>query len=410
MPSNESDSPGLRRALGLPMLTLYGLGTMIGAGIYALIGEIAGVAGRAAPLSFLIASGVAAFTACSFAELGARFPRAAGAALYVQQGFRTRPLATAVGLMIALSGVVSAAALVNAFHGYLTDFVAVDRGGLIIVAGCVLGAVAAWGIVQSVAVAATITVLEIGGLIWMIGLGAGHVAALPSEWHTFLPGATQTGWPGVFVGVTLAFYAFIGFEDMVDVAEEVRDVRRTLPRGILLTLAIATLLYCALMVTALLALSPAELSATSAPMAALYERNTGGSPVIISGIALFAIINGALIQIVMVARVLYGLSSRDQLPHWFGVVSVTTKTPLNATLVGTAAMIALALAGDLAGLAAATSMIVLTIFAVVNSALVRIKLREGQRPATISFPLAIPVAGALSSAGLVLRELIAAVG
>jgi len=216
-PTTQPDK--LERTLNLPLLTLYGLGTVIGAGIYALVGEIAGAAGYGAPLAFLMAAVVAGFSACSFAELAARFPQAAGAALYVRRGFGSRRLALAVGLLVALAGVVSAAALVNGFTGYLTSYLAVPSTA------------------ESVAVAATITVVEAGGLLVVIGVGLPELAALPDRWTEFLPAPAGTaGATAVLFGVTLAFYAFIGFEDMVDVAEEVKAVRRTMPRAILLTL------------------------------------------------------------------------------------------------------------------------------------------------------------------------------
>ncbi|MDH3644274.1 MAG: APC family permease [Gammaproteobacteria bacterium] len=407
MEPDPDSRPKLKRALTLPMLTLYGLGTTIGAGIYALLGEIAGVAGYGAPFSFLVASLVAGFTACSFAELAARYPRAAGAALYVQRGFDVDKLSTLVGLLVVASGLVSAAALVNGFNGYLQAFFALDRGLVIVVVCLLLGALAAWGIVESVAVAALITLVEIGGLAIIIAVGADKFTLLGDRWVDFVPGMDSAGWAGVMIGVTLAFYAFIGFEDMVDIAEEVKDVRRNMPRGILLTLGISSLLYFVLMVTALLSLSPAELSASAAPMATLFEANTGSKPVVIGFIAMFAIINGALIQLVMVSRVLYGLSSRGQLPSWFARVNAATRTPLIATIVGTLALILLALAGRLAGLAATTSMIMLTIFTFVNLALWRIKGRESEPPDILAFPRFVPIAGAVLSAGFVIREVVA---
>ncbi len=406
MTKNQTGGPALKRALNLPLLTLYGLGTTVGAGIYALLGEIAGAAGYGAPFSFLIASLVAAFTACSFAELAARFPRAAGAALYVQRGLGTERLSTIVGLLVIASGLVSSAALVNGFHGYLQEFVEVDRIIAIPAICLALGAVAAYGIVQSVTVAAVITVAEIGGLILVIVVGAENFALLPERWPHMVPGTATTSWVGVLMGVTLAFYAFIGFEDMVDLAEEVKDVRRNMPRGILLTLCITTLLYFVLMVSALLALTPEELAKSSAPMARLFEVGTGQPSMIISLIALFAIINGALIQVVMVSRVLYGLGSRRKLPAWFARVNARTRTPLVATLTGTGVLLVLALSGHLAALAKTTSLLMLTIFMLVNLALWRIKKRETQAPDVPTFPRIVPAAGALLSAAFVLRELV----
>ena len=147
---DDQDSPArLKRALNLPLLTLYGLGSVIGAGIYALVGEIAGVAGYGAPLSFVVAAVVAGFTACSFAELAGRYPRAAGAALYVQQGFGAPRLALAVGLLMTLAGTVSSAALVNAFAGYFTNYVAAPAAAVVVVTAIGLAGLAACDILGS---------------------------------------------------------------------------------------------------------------------------------------------------------------------------------------------------------------------------------------------------------------------
>jgi amino acid transporter len=374
--------PKLKRALSLPMLTLYGLGTTIGAGIYALLGEIAGAAGYGAPLSFLIASLVAGFTACSFAELSSRFPRAAGAALYVQQGFKLPQLGIVVGLLVVASGLVSAAALVNGFYGYLQEFITLERTVAIMLVCLILGALAAWGIVESVTVAATITLVEIGGLVMIVAISGDQLATISDRWTDFLPGTPTVGWLGIFVGVTLAFYAFIGFEDMVDVAEEVKNVKRNMPLAILCTLGISTGLYFLLMVAALLSLTPAELVDSAAPMAALYQANTGQAPVVI------------------------GFSSRGQLPAWFGRVNSLTRTPLHATVLATLLLTVLALSGHLAGLATTTSVIMLTIFVFVNLSLWKIKGRESAAPDALTFPRFVPACGAILSAGFVARELL----
>ena len=409
MTSSGQPSPPegqLRRSLNLPLLVLYGLGTIVGAGIYALIGEVAAVAGYGAPLSFLVAAGVAALTAGAFAELSSRFPRAAGAALYVQQGFGRPRLALVVGLMVAVSGVVSSAALLNGFVGYLQAFLDWDRALIIAIAAGALGALAAWGIAQSVAVAAVITLIEIGGLLAVIVVGADAFAALPDRWYDFVP---ATGaWPGVLLGATLSFYAFIGFEDMVDVAEEVRDVRRTLPVAILITLVLATLVYVLLLTSALLTLTPAALAETQAPIAALWAQHTGRAPAELGIIAMLAIVNGALIQIVMASRVLYGLSRRGQLPRALGRVHARTKTPLLATALVTAAVLALALAGRLAGLATTTSLLMLTIFGAANLALWRLKGREPAPEGVLTVPRFLPLIGAAACAGLVVWKLVGA--
>jgi len=396
----------LKRTLNLPLLTLYGLGTVIGAGIYALVGEIAGAAGYGAPLSFLIAAIIAGFSACSFAELAARFPQAAGAALYVRQGFGSQRLALAVGLLVALAGVVSAAALVNGFTGYLTSYLPVPRTIAILAATLVLTGLAAWGIAQSVAVAATVTVVEAGGLLVLIGAGVPELAALPARWTEFLPApAGAAGATAVLIGVTLAFYAFIGFEDMVDVAEEVKRVRRTMPRAILLTLGASTTLYLLLMITALLAMPPETLAASGAPLATLFEQHTGLSSVAIGVVAMFAILNGALVQIIMASRVLYGLSSRGQLPALLSRVHPGTRTPLIATAIAGTVVLGLAWIGHLGSLANATSLLMLTVFSAVNLALWRVKGREAAPPNAYEFPRVFPAIGFALSVAFVLYEL-----
>ena len=399
----------LKRTLSLPMVILYGLGTTIGAGIYALVGEIAGKAGYFAPISFLVASILAGFTAVSFAELCSRFPRAAGAALYVKQGFSSKRLSTVVGLLVIIAGLVSAAALVNGFVGYLHQFIGMERVIAIVLVTILLGGIATWGIAESVTIASLITVIEIGGLLLVIAVSGEGLSTFSSRWSELIPAADITSWSGIYFGAALSFYAFIGFEDMVDIAEEVKDVKRNLPLAILLTLGITTLIYMLLMVTAVLTLSPVELASSEAPLAQIYEYYTGEKAILISIIGMFAIINGALIQMIMASRVLYGLSSRGQLPDLLGVVHHQTRTPIIATVVATVIVLVLALIGSLASLAEITSAIMMTIFSIVNLALWRIK-RGDPRPVDIRiFPTWIPVTGFFVSFAFVLSELISLV-
>jgi len=399
-----SEPATLKRTLSLSMMILYGLGTTIGAGIYALVGEIAGVAGYYAPLSFLIASLIAGFTAMSFAELSSRYPFAAGAAMYVKQGFSSKRLSTLVGLLVILSGMVSAGAMINGFVGYLHEFIAIERPAAIVMVTLVLGGIAAWGIAESVTVAAVITVVEIGGLLLVIAAGHSGLASLPERWPELVPGADIVAWTGIGAGALLAFYAFIGFEDMVDVAEEVKEVQRNLPAAILWTLGITTLLYLLLMVVAILALPPADLAGSEAPLARIYETHTGKEATVVSVIGMVAILNGALIQLIMASRVFYGLGSRGQLPELLAVVHPRTRTPLFATFLAVSVVLVLALIGRLATLAATTTLIMLSIFALVNLALWRIKRREPHPAMVRTFPTWVPVIGFLISAGFVLSE------
>lgn len=400
-----SEQTGLRRSLSLTQVTLYGVGTTVGAGIYALIGKLAGVAGTYMPLSFLIAAVLVGFSALSFAELAARYPRAAGEATYVRAGFRSAWLSRLVGLMVVGAGLVSSSTIINGFVGYLSVFVGVPDW--LAIAGIVvlLAAICIWGVGESVTVAGLITVLEVGGLLLVIWSGSGALATLPERWHEFVPTFDGAVWAGVMAGSFLAFYAFIGFEDMVNVAEEVRDVERVLPRAIMLTLVVTVLLYIGVAVVAVLNVTPAALQASPAPLALIYEQS-GGSARLLSAIAVLAVVNGALVQMIMAARVLYGLARQDLLPAWFGRVQSRTQTPVNATLAIAAVILVAALAFDLVGLARATSYLTLTVFAAVNLSLVLIKLRDKAVPSTRVYPIWVPAIGALVSVAFLLSELV----
>jgi amino acid transporter len=395
----------LQRRLSISMVVLYGLGTTIGAGIYALVGEIAGLAGYHAPWSFLVAALLASLTAISFAEMSRRYPRAAGSALYVLKGFGSIRLSTLVGLLVAAAGMTSASAMTNAFVGYLQAFAEADRLTAITLTVVALGAIAAIGIAESVAVASVITVIEIFGLLLVVAVNWHSIALLPARIGELLPPADFEGWGLILAGAMLAFYAFLGFEDMVVVAEEVKDVRRSLPLAIMATLAITTVLYLLVMTVALLAMAPAELAASEAPLAALYQKGAGASPMPINAIATVAILNGALVQVIMASRMLYGLASKRQIPAIFAYVDPRTHTPLLATLVVTLLILLLSLPGTLKGLAQATSIVMLMVFALVNLSAWRVKRSMPARRGLRFVPAWVPLAGFLITVAFVLREL-----
>ena len=399
-----------RRGLSLPLLVLYGLGTTIGAGIYALVGKIAGESGYLAPLAFLLAAAMASLTALSFGQLCRRYPYSAGEAFYVREAFHWEWVSTLVGLLVVLTGLVSAAALVNGFIGYLGEFIEVQPSLTILLVCLLLGMLAGWGIAESVSLAALVTMIEIGGLLVIVWLGLEQSTNPLISWIAHLPEQNWNNLGLIFAGATLAFYAFIGFEDMVNVAEEVRDVKTTMPRAIILTLVISTLIYLLLMMVAVLTVSPSELAKSDAPLPLVYRQLTGEDSTLISVIGLFAIINGALIQIIMAARVLYGQATMGQLPKVLAHINVRTQTPLIATALVTSLVLVLALIGDLAGLARTTSILMLTVFAFINLALWQIKRRDPNLADFKPLPIWIPVVGFFVSSGIVLNELAHSLG
>ncbi|MEW5892784.1 MAG: APC family permease [Pseudomonadota bacterium] len=395
----------LKRTLSLAQITYYGLGTILGAGIYVLVGKVAGSAGLYAPVAFLVAGVVATFTALAFAELSARYPLSAGPAIYVQEGLGLRPLAILVGGLIVLTGVVSGATLVRGFVGYFQLFLPLPDW--LIVTSLIFGlwALAAWGIAESVRVAALITLIEVAGLLLIIAVAGGRLGELPQRLPELLPPFEPAVWHGILLGSFLAFYAFIGFEDMVTVAEEVREPRRNLPRAILLALGLATALYLLVALAAVLSLPLAQLVQSPAPLADMFRQATGREPLLIGLISLFAVTNGALIQIVMGSRVLYGMSRHGWLPRALGYVSPRTRTPLIATAAMALAVQGLALGVELVTLAQATSFSILIVFALVNLALIRVKRRQPVVEGVPSYPLWVPVAGCASCIALLAFQL-----
>lgn len=400
----------LRRVISLPWLVLYGLGTTIGAGIYVLTGVVAGRAGMHAPFAFAVASLLALFTALSFAELSSRYPRAGGEAVYVLEGFGSLRLSRLVGLLVVLAGLISAATVCVGLVGYLSALVRVPPalGIALVVLGA--GGVAAWGIRQSVALAGLMTLIEIGGLLLVIAAGGEQMWSPPARVAWSVP-ADAAAWSAVGAAAILCFYAFLGFEDMVSVAEEAIDARHALPRAILATLSITAVLYVVLAGVAVTSVPPAELARSGAPLALIYARG-GGRPEILASIAVIALANGGLIQLMKSARMLYGLAREGALPQLLARplarVSSRTRTPLLATAVVTLTAGIFALSLPLERLARLTSLATLISFTLVNAALLRLKRREppgADTGAATRLPLWIPAVGFAASLGFVLLEL-----
>ncbi len=391
----------LRRTLGLIQITLYGVGTIVGAGIYVLIGEIAAASGPYLAVSFLVAVVVASFSAYSYSQLAQRFPVNAGAAIYTLEAFRSRYLASAVGLAIVLAGIVTAATLARGFISYLSLFLTAPGGVIIATLVVAMTAVAASGIRLSMSIAVATTVLELVGLLVVIGAGSGQLAQLllqPSAYLLPQPDA----WHGIGAGAFLAFFALIGFEDMVNLAEEVKQPEKNLPRGIFLALVITGLLYILVSLAALAAVPLSDLVRSEAPLALVVARNTTIPAFVIAGIGLIAIVNGALLQIIMVPRVLYGMGNRGLAPRFFAHVHPRTRTPLVATVCVGAIVLVLALALPLVTLAKITSAAILVVFTLVNLALARILWQDEQRR---PLPLLVASTGAIICVTFLVLEL-----
>jgi len=389
--------------LGTPLLVFYGLGVIIGAGIYVLVGSVVDAAGEAAPWSFVLAGALAGLTGLCYAELAVRFPEAAGAAAYVKEAFGSDRLSQLTGLAVAAVVVVSTASIARGSVGYIEVFLAwpdaVIAGGVVLLST----AIACLGVRESVGLAAAMTLVEIGGLLLVVAAGWPALQAAPARMGELMPALDPTQLAGVAAGAFLAFFAFIGFENLANMAEEARRPERSLPRAILISLGLSTLLYALVTAVTILALPHEELAASPAPLLLVTEEADWFSSDLFAAIALVAVANGVLIEIVMLARLLYGMTRRGWLPAWLGLVSPRLGTPLPATLCGGGIVFVLTVAVPFLHLVALTSTITLLVFALVNLALWRL---QRQRPRSSGFrvPRFVPPLAAIANVALAVAQ------
>jgi amino acid transporter len=264
-----------------------------------------------------------------------------------------------------------------------------------------------WGISQSVTAAALLTVVEIAGLLLIIWAGKDALFTVPTQMDVLFPAFNPVTWVGILLGAFLAFFAFIGFEDMVNIAEEVKKPERTLPAAILLALLIATILYGLVAFIAVMTLDLNTLSMSKAPLADIISATSTINPKIISAISMLAVVNGALIQMIMASRIFYGMAKKGWLWRGLAEVNKKTQTPVTASVLSIGIILGLALWFPIEELARATSFLVLIVFALVNAALITIKRSEPAPAGVLNNPMWVPVAGFVSSSALVLFQLFA---
>jgi amino acid transporter len=373
--NQRSNNGKLKRNIGLPGMVFYGVGTMVGGGIYALLGKIVQGAGMFTPLALLLAGSLALLSAFSFAELTRRYPVSAGEVQYVHAAFGVTRLSQFVGVLVILTGLVSAATLCAATGGFLLDLTGFLPVAFAVLTAVGLTGIAAWGVSQSVAVVVVITLLEAGTLLLIILLSADNLAHAPARLNEMVAEIDQLDGAALVGASFLAFYAFIGFEDMVNMAEETRNVERTLPLAIFIAVAITIILYLGVGLVAMGLEDGSALATAHTPLALLLPQNTVGG-LAIGLISVLAGVNGALVQVVMASRVFYGMANRGLAPSWFAQVNARTRTPVRATLIVGALVLVLATAFPLATLAATTSAIILGVFAIVNLSLARLRWTE----------------------------------
>jgi amino acid transporter len=390
--------PRLKRTLGLSYVVLYGLGVTVGAGIYVLVGEVVAMSGDHAPIAFLIACLTMLLPAACFAELTGRMPFAAAEAHFVRAGFGSSILFLLVGLGVVTVGIVSSAAVAHGATGYLSHLVNLPYPLLLAVVIVLTGGVACLGIKESIMFAGILTLTEVGGLLLLVGGAVWSGADLGAQALKSIPPSLTPGlWSGIFASGLLAFFAFIGFEDIDSIAEETINPQKTLSRGIFLTLGLTLVIYTLVVMATLAAVPAEELAGSRAPLSLVFERTTGLSPLAITLIAIVAAVNGIIVQIIMAGRVVYGLANEGSLPKVLARVNSRTRTPLIATVTITVAVLVLAQGFTITALAEWTSVTTLVIFVTVSIALARIKRRNDPAPdGTFIVPGWVPYGSAIA--------------
>jgi basic amino acid/polyamine antiporter, APA family len=400
---SEGDDSGLARSIGTGMLAVFIIGNILGAGIYAVIGEVAAKSGGLLWASFLLAAVLAGFTAASYAELATKYPQAGGAALYAEKAFDRDWLTVMTTVAVSSSAITSAATSARALAAdYLPTLVELPVVPTSLAFIALLTVVNWWGISESLKVNVVLTALIVAGLLLVVGVGIWSLRNGSGEFSalTTLPDETSA-WPiALLSGATLAFFAFIGFEDAAQVSEETRQPKRAYPIALAVGIVVAAVLYVLVAAATVLVVTPGELEGAGAPLVAVVEEGSNIPGETIGAVAIVALTNTALLQLVASSRLLYGMARQKQLPPALGRIDRSRQTPWVAIIVVALLAALLAATGDLGTLADTTVTLILTAFVLVNLSVIKLRGDEVDHE-HVRVPRFLPWMGAVVSAGLV---------
>jgi basic amino acid/polyamine antiporter, APA family len=398
----------LRPAISRNMLTVFVIGDVLGAGIYALVGEVAGETGGAIWTGFAAAAVLAFFTAASYAELVTKYPQAAGAALYVHRAWRTPFFTFMVAFAVMCSGVTSAATLATAFGGdYLKEFVDLPQVLVGIVFVGVIALVNFRGIKESVTLNMGLTAIELTGLLLVVLIGLVFLldgGGDPGRAFEFKAGDAVPF--AILGGASLAFFALIGFEDSVNVAEECHEPTRAYPVALFTGLLIAGGVYMLVTIIASMAVETSDLVGSDGPLLEVVQVGPlAMNTKVFSAIALFALTNGALINLIMASRLIYGMAQQGIVPRPLGRVHRGRRTPWVAIIFTTALAVVLIVVGDLTTLADTTVLLLLVVFVCVNIAVLVLR-RQPVEHRHFRAPIALPALGVGCCIALIIDKLV----
>lgn len=386
-------NPALRRVLTFWPLVLYGLGVIVGAGIYVATGAVIQRAGNAAPFSFLLAGVAAGLTGLCYAELAGRVPEASGSVGFIREGFGSPLLAQLAGAVLTVAVAISSASILHGAVQYMQELLPLSAGWLAAGLVTIFTAIALLGVQESVGLAALMSVIEIAGLIAATAVG---LASAPNHQLIDLVPLNMTALTGTVSGAFIAFFAFLGFETLANLAEEVKQPQRTLPRGILGAIAVSLVLYVAVATAAVLGGSTGR-----NPLLELFQ---GRSATAFAVLGTIAVANGVLVQIVMLARLFYGMACKRQLPPVLGRINARTNTPGLATLLAGSIVLAVALAFPFERLLALTNLLTLGLFVLVDVALWRLHRLGPPTSGGFAAPRWVPPLAALAALTLIGAE------
>jgi basic amino acid/polyamine antiporter, APA family len=411
--------PELRRVMGPGLLLLFVVGDILGTGVYALTGDVAAEVGGAAWLPFLVAFLIATITAFSYLELVTKYPQAAGAALYAHKAFGVQFITFLVAFIVMCSGITSASTASRFFGANLLEGFGLGWGttGVVVIAltfMALLAAVNLRGVGESVKLNVALTIIEATGLVLvlLVGLWAftrggdidfSRVVAFDTE-------SDKNAFMAVTAATSLAFFAMVGFEDSVNMAEETKDPVKTFPKVLLSGLTIAGIVYMLVAVVAVALVPVGTLAESDTPLVEVVKAGAPNLPIedIFPFISMFAVSNTALINMLMASRLIYGMARQHVLPPVLGAVHPTRRTPWVAIVFTTLIAFGLifyvsafASSNAISLLGGTTSLLLLAVFAVVNVAVLVLRRDVVAAGGNFKTPTALPVIGFIASLYLV---------
>lgn len=386
----------LRRHLGLFHTTMYGVGLILGAGIYALIGDASGATGNSIWISFVLAAISAVFTGLSYAELSSMYPKAAAEYSFMKNAFKNNFIAFLVGWLTLFVAIISASAIALGFGGYFTQILGIPIVISAVLIIAVLSFVNFFGIRESSSMNIIFTIIEAAGLGLVIWVGL-SMSGVEIDYFEM-----PYGFSGIFSAFTLVFFAYIGFENIANIAEEIKNPRKVLPRAIILAISITAIVYILVSVAAVRALSWQELGSSVAPLADVIKKVLGqewGFGILL--IALFATTNTVLIMLISGSRILYGVAQDKALPSIFSLIHKKRKTPWLAVIVIGVLSACFVFIGEISTVARISVFAIIMVFVLVNFALIWLRYKDPNAERQFRTPINIGRFPVLAALGII---------